>query len=228
MKLWVLSDLHRTDLFGFEPPADFDVLVVAGDVTDGDVEKSIWTVARLAAGREAIFVPGNHEFWGDAVCDVIERGRASGAKHGLHFLECDTVEIGGVKFAGCTMWEADPAAGFRSTSADPVDIGGPGVLSRRAKPADIRRLHERAVEFLTATAADVVITHHEPTPDLISRVSRIHPPHLWVFGHAHSWADLSIGPTHLVRNPAGYAGEVTGYDLQLVVEIPEPAPVLTP
>jgi 3',5'-cyclic AMP phosphodiesterase CpdA len=51
-KLWILSDLHLEAVAFPEafrpPPPDFDVLVVAGDVCEGDSDAALRVVARLA------------------------------------------------------------------------------------------------------------------------------------------------------------------------------------
>ena len=63
MRLWVLSDWHMEQRIVFDPPRPaFDVLVVAGDVSDL-ITRSIRMVSALAAGKPAVFVAGNHEWW---------------------------------------------------------------------------------------------------------------------------------------------------------------------
>jgi 3',5'-cyclic AMP phosphodiesterase CpdA len=62
VRLWVLSDWHMERRITFDPPRPaFDVLVVAGDVSNR-LEEAIRMVAALAAGKPAIFVAGNHEW----------------------------------------------------------------------------------------------------------------------------------------------------------------------
>ena len=64
MKLWVLSDWHLNRHRGAFAPARpvFDVLVVAGDVTD-TVKGAVEAVAALAGGAPAVLVPGPLEFF---------------------------------------------------------------------------------------------------------------------------------------------------------------------
>ena len=70
MRIWAVSDLHtdfrenRAALFArsFREHAD-DVLIVAGDIADGEAviaETLSFLVSRF---REVFFVPGNHELW---------------------------------------------------------------------------------------------------------------------------------------------------------------------
>ena len=58
-------------------------------------------------------------------------------RYGVNFLECDTCEIGGVRFAGATLW----------TPFDPRFPPSAAALAR--------------------ASADVIVTHFEPTPGLI-------------------------------------------------------------
>jgi predicted MPP superfamily phosphohydrolase len=125
-----------------DPPRPaFDVLVVAGDVSDL-ITRSIGMVAALAAGKPAVFVAGNHEWWGDerSRAEKLTAAHASARQHGVHFLECDAVDIAGVRFAGATLWTPD----------DPRFV--PSVVS------------------LAAARADVIVTHFEPTPAMIAQV----------------------------------------------------------
>lgn len=63
MRLAVLSDLHleKRPLATVGLPRDFDVLVCAGDVWEGEPERGVAALAALADGRPVILVPGNHE-----------------------------------------------------------------------------------------------------------------------------------------------------------------------
>jgi len=67
-RLWVLSDLHLEAVpfpDGYDPVRpEFDVLVAAGDLWRGEPEKAVATLNRLAGGRPAVFVAGNHEACG--------------------------------------------------------------------------------------------------------------------------------------------------------------------
>lgn len=69
VRLWILSDLHLEAVpypQAFRPRRpEFDVLVVAGDVWEGDSCRALEVVAALADGRAAVFVMGNHESWGE-------------------------------------------------------------------------------------------------------------------------------------------------------------------
>lgn len=137
MKLWILSDMHADK--GIEDIAvhapDFDVFVCAGDVLSGDIAGSIEMVAAIARGKPAVFVVGNHEWMTAAdLGEVLEEAHAVARRERVNFLECDAVDIGGVRFAGATLWTPD----------------------------DER--FSASVDLLERAKADVIVTHFEPTP----------------------------------------------------------------
>ena len=84
-RLWIMSDLHLEAVAfpeAFKPvPPNFDVLVVAGDVCEGDKDGALRKVRNLANDKPAVFVLGNHEFWGRDVArerrTAPARGRAT-------------------------------------------------------------------------------------------------------------------------------------------------------
>jgi Icc-related predicted phosphoesterase len=138
LRLWAFSDLHLEKGEAFAPAApDCDGLVCAGDVSN-DFGRSLATLAALARGRPAILVAGNHEYWSG---DTIEVARILAEHAGVHLLECDTVTIDGVTFAGATLWEDDDA--------------------RCAAASDM----------LAAARADVVVTHYPPTADRVAAIT---------------------------------------------------------
>lgn len=203
-RLWTVSDLHL-EVARFDwtptPPADgFDVLVVAGDVYEGDVARGIEWTARVAAGRPSVFVAGNHEFWGRTVEDEMEAAEAAARRTGVTFLDGQGwVEVGGVNFVGCTLWtdqvlaQPDGVRFYAREFGEPIDMRGAGI-DRRAKARDMVRLHEKDLLALR-TALDgpdappegpkVVVTHHAPHPDCVAPAFRDRP------GAAISASDLS-------------------------------------
>lgn len=127
MNLWLLSDWHTETRFAFDPPPpeEFDVLIVAGDVSNSIVE-SVEMVAVLAAGKLAIFIAGNHEWTGDGRTHAEKRAAAI-PKVGMHdvsFLEGGALDLdngngAGVGFAGATLWEP-PHPSIIGLSAAPM------------------------------------------------------------------------------------------------------------
>ncbi|MCS6946384.1 MAG: hypothetical protein NZM12_02070, partial [Steroidobacteraceae bacterium] len=94
-----------------------------------------------------------------------------------HFLDCDAVEIGGVRFLGATLW-----TDFALYGGKPLEIArAMGIAERvmydyrvirqgahRLTPLDTREIHLQQVSWLRARLAEpfagptVVVTHHLP------------------------------------------------------------------
>jgi Icc-related predicted phosphoesterase len=141
MRLWILSDLHLERRLAWQPtrPENFDVLVVAGDVDD-DLPRAIECVALIADGKPAVYVAGNHEVT-EAANDPVLASAAGviAEEYGVTWLECTTAEIGGLRFAGATLWEP----------GDP--------------------LYAPSVVALAAARADLIVTHYPPIPTSLMR-----------------------------------------------------------
>ena len=90
MKLQLLSDLHlETEVFDPRPAPGAELLVLAGDID------ATWAGLRRFAGWPVpvIFVPGNHEFDGRDVEQVLPALRAHCAGLGIRLLQRETALI---------------------------------------------------------------------------------------------------------------------------------------
>jgi 3',5'-cyclic AMP phosphodiesterase CpdA len=90
---WKLLDKYR---------GDADVIVIPGDFhtkTDGPSE-----LRRIFGDREILYLPGNHEYYGSVMVEEDDRLRKACKNQGIHFLQCDHVEIDGIHFVGNTFW----------------------------------------------------------------------------------------------------------------------------
>ena len=234
-RVWVMSDLHLEtvrypDAFRPERPV-FDVLVVAGDVWEGDTDRGLRTVAALAGGKPSVFVLGNHEFWDREVAHERSAARRAAARHGVMLLDDDVVELAGVRFAGGTLWADGLLAGATATPDQPTGEQirvGQGSCARLITSQDEASLHRRTRALIEASVARlgngcplVVVTHHAPHPLCLPRAYRTgwgagnaasDLSHLtdagrialWVHGHIHDTVDLiRPGGTRIVCNPAG-------------------------
>lgn len=189
MRLWVLSDLHTAPDAPWFPSVrpEFDALVIAGDVYDSDIERSILWTAQVADGRPAVFVPGNHEFWGRTIEDELERAERRAQKEGVTLLNGQGwMAVAGGHFAGGTLWtdlELNQPAGhilYPREFGDPIDVRGPGI-DRRAKGRDIARRHRAEVDVLEAIldpdvapeGPRIVVTHYAPHIEVLPDTSGI-------------------------------------------------------
>ena len=107
MKIQLASDLHLEFLQHdwpierlITPEPGADVLVLAGDIANGA------GACQLFADwpTPVIYVAGNHEFYGHVIDPMREQMRETALSFGIHFLDNDSVEIGGVRLLGTTLW----------------------------------------------------------------------------------------------------------------------------
>lgn len=214
-----------------------DLIVLAGDIDVAERGVEWAMVESLAEGKPILYVPGNHELYGESarVIEAMKR-RAAECAAPVHVLERDAWVWGGIRFLGTTLWSdfragGDPqsaAAAARTQLADYARI-------RRAEddavisPDDTLGWHQQSVAWIEDelrrpfAGPTVVVTHHAP-----SRRS-VHPRYgldplrgafvsdrkdltrgvaLWIHGHTHAAVDYVL-PTgcRVVSNPHGYPAE---------------------
>jgi predicted phosphodiesterase len=237
MKLHLMSDTHHehyadhsTGLLGriaclSVPRAD--ALVLAGDIT-ATVDIARWQEDMedyLALYPKVIYVPGNHEFYGNSGPAYMDAMRLMAANLGHRFTmldhQCLPLEFMGHRFLGGTMW-------FKPTSAD-------WRWSRHV--GDFRHIKDfvpwvhdenhKFTQYMTDNLkeGDIVVTHHLPsersTPPQFANAPtnryfvynmepliKFRKPSLWMHGHTHQAFDYKIDDTRIVCNPRGYPGEL--------------------
>ncbi len=104
MRIHLLSDVHLE--FGKLrlPEIEADVTVLAGDIGVG-LQGIEWALSAIPWHRPAIYVMGNHEFYGQRVMpELWEAARKKVKGTHVHLLENEAVEIDGTRFLGCTLW----------------------------------------------------------------------------------------------------------------------------
>ena len=238
MKLWILSDLHIdvNRRFPFELPTphpDHDVVIVAGDICQGLAEGVRFIVSQKLNAKPAIYIGGNHEFYGHDRHGELADGRLEAARHpNVHLLERDSVAIDGVAFIGCTLWTDYNYGGVREQaramhyaarrmSDHRLISDGKGAWSPERALAE----HEASRRWLSDQLAwstartRVVVTHHAPSrssvqpryrDDLLTAAfasdlnDLVAKATLWVHGHLHASADYRVGDCRVVANPRGY------------------------
>jgi len=175
LRLHVLSDLHLEHADFTPPRVDADVVLLAGDIAPGTA--GVEWINRRLDGRPALYVAGNHEFYGHELPGLIDRMRDAAVGSRVHVLEDDEVVIGGVRFLGCSLWSDFDFAGaeHRANSMricerlvnDYKQIRA-SELGRALQAQDTRDLHVASRAWLATRLAEpfdgptVVITHHAP------------------------------------------------------------------
>ncbi len=246
MKLQIASDIHRE--FGHNPEipdAGGDVLVLAGDIGHAD-DKTVEWIRKNLAGRfeEILYVPGNHEFYGQDVHEAdlyMERMAQYG---GYKWMNNRAVEIGGQRFVGSPLWANfchEPWSMLKA-GAKIADFRHIRHEGRKMTPGAMLDLHSQAVVFLSSEVlpGDIVITHWPPTmkarhmnhpnDDIakyfcadIPKVVAATRASMWICGHTHYNVDFMLGDTRILSNQGGYPREsgsgLPGYDPWMIVEV---------
>jgi predicted ATPase/predicted MPP superfamily phosphohydrolase len=219
-RLWVLSDLHleavpHPEAYRPARPA-FDVLVVAGDVWEGDSRRALETVARLADGKPAVFVMGNHESWHGGLQGERDVARRAAKRLGITLLDDSEAELAGISFVGGTLWG-------EGRLGEPIEVVRDGE-ARVMTAADEAALHGRTrgvIEAAMARPRDgqlVVVTHHPPSD--LSLLTDSGQAALWVHGHVHRTIDVTRpGGTRIVCNAAGPGFTNPAFPDDWVIEI---------
>ena len=167
----------------------------------------------------------------------------------MRVLECSSVEAGGIRFVGCTLWtdlafRGNPyLAGIALTQAM-TDFRAIRVAPayRRFQPADAAAQHRASVAWLKSEwgrsdLPTVVVSHHAPSarsldprfaddPVAAGYASALEPliaslqPAAWIHGHVHQSVDYTVASTRVVCNPRGYADEPNReFDPGLVITV---------
>lgn len=179
MKVQIFSDLH-CDVAPTKPITigdDVDAVVVAGDICEG-AQNSFVALRRIVPEVIPIaFVMGNHEFYRRFLSSELETAKAVGPDYNVHVLENEVAVVGGVRFAGATLWtdyrifgaNNAPAAmnAARTGMNDHRLIGWKKEPWERFRPQEALMLHAGSRSFLAETLAEsglptVVLTHHAP------------------------------------------------------------------
>lgn len=248
MRLRILSDLHL-EFAKFEPPpAEADVIVLAGDIYPG--VRSIRWIREKFPRQPVVLVLGNHEFYGHALPRLNEKLKAICAEGNILLLDDSGVSIDGVRFLGSTLWTdfnlfGSPTDAGREAAAMMNDYKRIRVSPRysKLKGRDTAKMHARSRQWLEESCREpfggptVIVTHHAPsarslTPGFESHilsaayaspldgfVARCGAA-LWVHGHTHWSVDYQIGSTRVLANQRGSPDAApNGFDPSLVVTV---------
>lgn len=192
MKMLVYSDLHH-DLhrFSLKPDAAFldgiDAVVLAGDIAEG--MKGLRWARETFPDTAIVYVDGNHEFYGQYWDRHLDAMRTRAAEHEIHYLENDSVTIGGVRFLGCTLWTdyalegaefklgAMGAARREMNDYNQIKIDPSREMywqrKHRLFPSMAAHRHAESRQWLEEQLIQgeaqrtVVVTHHAPHPNSI-------------------------------------------------------------
>ena len=176
MRIRVHSDLHLEFKDWSPPKADADVVVLAGDIHVG--VKGIEWARRSFPAIPIVYVPGNHEFYGEHIHDLTQELVVEGRRLEVDVLDGGSTTISGVRFLGATLWTdfalagADPSSIARAMADAQYGMYDFHVIrcgdNRKFRPTDARAIHLTRVRWLRSQLAEgyvgatVVVTHHLP------------------------------------------------------------------
>src|SRR3546814_1300972 len=99
VRLHILSDLHLSQQGMPAPPVHADLSILAGDIARPEAAMK-WAAG---LGRPALYVPGNHEFYGSSIPETRRRLAEHAAELGIHLLDQGQIVLHGVRFLGTTL-----------------------------------------------------------------------------------------------------------------------------
>jgi 3',5'-cyclic AMP phosphodiesterase CpdA len=185
MRIRVLSDLHLEFADWTPPKGDEDVVVLAGDIQCG-VHGITWARKHFRL-TPVIYVPGNHEYYGEDLIEHLEALRHEGRKRGVDVLDGNELVLDGVRFLGATLWTDYALHGDDSAVIQrELDIAREAIEdfqvirkgNRPFRPKDALALHRERVGWLQEalpaafSGPTVVVSHHAPHPRSIHRQFR--------------------------------------------------------
>jgi Icc-related predicted phosphoesterase len=189
MKIALMSDIHQDfygNKFDHSQDIDADVIVVAGDLQEGD---GVHTLAQYVKnGKEVIYVPGNHEYYHQEINATRLKLRNSCFREGITMLDRNIKVIGHVRFVGCTLWTNFKLYGVAHEYASKIMcarsmndhylIRSNDSLDGRFMPDDSQKLHLDDLAWLDSVLHEyhpgptVVVTHHAPSFGSINAIFR--------------------------------------------------------
>jgi Icc-related predicted phosphoesterase len=205
MRVAALADLHcpRTSPEVLGPvlsraAQDADLLLLCGDLVDKGIEDEARILIRLLAPVKVpiVAVLGNHDFEAGKPDDV----RRVLADAGVHVLDGESVEIGGVGFAGVKGF----AGGFGQRALQPW--GEPAIKQFVREAVEESLKLESALAKLR-TSQRVAVLHYAP----IESTVKGEPPELWPFlGSSRLEEPLSRYPVSAVFHGHAHGGSPEG------------------
>ena len=214
VKIRILSDLHLEFQHWAPPKGDADVVVLAGDIHVGT--QGVEWAHRHFAPSPVVYVPGNHEFYGEHMQNLRGELLRTDRNSKIHVLDGHDLLIGGVRFLGATLWTDFALHGTDLSSVDRAMVDADyGMNDFRLirygargtfLPEDARTIHLAQVRWLRTKLAEkflgptIVVTHHLPhrrsihpryhgsglNPSFASDLSDLMGPSVSLWVHGHT------------------------------------------
>ena len=247
MKIYVLSDIHL-EFEEFTPPTfDFDIVVLAGDISVG-TDGLEWAIHSFPH-TPVIYVLGNHEHYESNLQNNLNFLIQKSEGTNVHVLENKAVTINGITFLGCTLWtdfklndQQRSSKNLATRYISDYDAISFGKNNRKLTTTDTQDIHDYSFRWLRSEIKRkankrVIVTHHAPSIKSIPNhffdegLKASYASHLdefiknsnadlWIHGHIHSSSMYEIGNTQVICNPRGYSKDANSYfNPRLLVDI---------
>lgn len=251
MRLWFFSDLHLEKFpypGAFQPQIpDFDVLVCAGDIFEGDCAEGFYYLRKLAGDKPILFVMGNHEFWYSTIKTEMEIAEEMAQRYDITLLNNNSITIGDCHFIGGTLWTDYRLWGkdidINTPTGEEIGTSSDDSLHQLFAIKDSIKAHTKTLKAFNQLISNyngdlplVVLSHHAPLADCLperakgfwagncasdlSALTDSGRIKLWLHGHLHNSVDL-LRPsgTRIMCNPAGYRFENPHFQENMIIEI---------
>lgn len=242
IKCHLLSDLHLEFFNNYQETSFFNLLksqvekdepefaILAGDITNfsdpKEAQRDMQSLISLYG--KVVYVPGNHEFYGNKIETgaKVLRELKDLHKDKLILLDNDSVSFVGHNWVGGTMWFPKGASYVQK-----------GYLNDFRRIADAEPdIYERHDDFVFNTIPMftkdcIVVTHHLPFPESIDErykkdwlniffmydctkhLKKTEIPKMWFHGHTHHPCSYTTTDGIVVKcNPKGYLNENSNND----------------
>ena len=215
MKVLILSDLHLEFGTFLPPEADYDVVILAGDIAVPARKAVRWARREAVFGlaRGVVYVPGNHEFYADVMPTALGDMHEAAAGSNVHTLDCGEWIFEGVRFLGCTLW-TDFALQIEVSGQLTSHVSLATALAQRhMSDYQLIRTHVGADEGLTnSVRRKGVLRASDKSPKALKRHLRAADT-LAINGHHRAWllerlGEPFDGPTVVVTHHAPHRGSL--------------------
>jgi len=239
MKIAIHSDLHLEGYCldkDFLANADFDVLVLAGDIVSYRTAECLNQVKKCVPDdKVVIFVPGNHEYYHGSIEEANICYQELCDKLDFFYGNRLTVTVDNVAFVCAVGWpdlqsfpqfDVNEKAGASSTMTTDFRVVRGRTIANMVEDGVIDKQYIADSLAAVKGVVDkvVVVTHFAPLETLgnlmfetsplsaffsndYSDIVYEHVPDVWVFGHVHYNHDVRVYGTRFVSNQRGYRRE---------------------
>jgi Icc-related predicted phosphoesterase len=234
MKIQYFSDIHME--FNSKFPNirdDVDILIIAGDLHNSKgIIKTLKEIDKTIK-IPVIFVPGNHEYYGNQKANVdYQFSELTKNLNNVFILNNKVIYLQGITFIGGTaFWDGSGGRLSKQVIYTMNDFSTIyDCISNNYGLSwgfESRKFFERSMfEAWLSKTPTICVSHNAPTLDSIQpefRSSELNvcfandwrhlitqfQPNIWIHGHMHQSIDYMIGETRILCNPYGYeTGEI--------------------